>query len=329
MAAETATVPEAEYAIATHAAGLADRSARGKIDVTGPDAAEFLQGQVTNDVEALQPGAGCYVAILDPKAHLISDARVLRMSEDRFRLDTEPVALEATLKDLRTYKIGRSVEIVDRTEDGALLSLIGPRSAEVAEVALGCRSPQGEHQFTEASIDGQATLVIATAFGVDVMTAVATAGAARIRLLGAGAKEISEHAVELMRIEQGLPRYGVDMTFDNLPGEAGIVQRAVSFTKGCYVGQEPVARMFHKGHPNRHLRGVLLSEPISAGSALFANGREVGRATSTAVSPRLGPIALSILRREVAPSDELTVEGIPAKAKAIELPFEQPDAWFG
>ena len=102
-------------------------------------------------------------------------------------------------------------------------------------------------------------------------------------------------------IERGRPRYGVDMTDENLPGEAGIVDRAVSFTKGCYVGQEPVARMYHKGHPNRHLRGLLLSAPAEPRDAVWRpRARRSGASRRPAVSPALGPIALAILRREVA-----------------------------
>jgi tRNA-modifying protein YgfZ len=122
-----------------------------------------------------------------------------------------------------------------------------------------------------------------------------------------------------VRIEHGRPRYGVDMSDENLPGEAGIVERAVSFTKGCYVGQEPVARMFHKGHPNRHLRALLLTAPVEPGTAVVAAGKDVGRVTSAGLSPIHGPIALAILRREVAPGDKVTAGS--ATAKVVEPPL--------
>jgi tRNA-modifying protein YgfZ len=124
-----------------------------------------------------------------------------------------------------------------------------------------------------------------------------------------------------VRVETGRARHGLDMSEENLPAEAGIVERSVSFTKGCYVGQEPVARMHYKGHPNRHLRGLRLSETASRGVALVASGKEVGRVTSTALSPALGPIALALVRREVAPGDEVSVGEDGLTATVVELPF--------
>jgi tRNA-modifying protein YgfZ len=145
------------------------------------------------------------------------------------------------------------------------------------------------------------------------------------RLLSAltarGAVPVSFAAAEIVRIESGRPRHGVDMTADNLPGEVGLDQRAVSFTKGCYVGQEPVARMHYRGHPNRLLRGLLLSEPARPQDQVMTGDREVGKVTSACISPVLGPIALAILRREVESSDEVLVGEPGAAANVIELPF--------
>jgi folate-binding protein YgfZ len=113
------------------------------------------------------------------------------------------------------------------------------------------------------------------------------------------------------------------MTQANLPAEAGIVERAVSFTKGCYIGQEPVARMHHRGRPNRRLRGLRLSAAATPGAAVTAQGREVGRLGSSATSPRLGPIGLVILRREIEEGDEVLVGDPPVRAQVAELPFPQ------
>ena len=123
-------------------------------------------------------------------------------------------------------------------------------------------------------------------------------------------------------MERGIPRYGVDMGPDNLPGEAGIVERAVSFTKGCYVGQEPVARMYHRGRPNRHLRGLRLEGAVATGEPVFAGEREVGRLSSAVDSPRLGPIGLGIVRREIAPGDRITAGAAGVGATVVELPFD-------
>jgi folate-binding protein YgfZ len=315
MATETLPEIDAQYRELREGAGLLERAGRATLDVRGADAAEFLHGQVTNDIEALEPGQGCYAAMLNPKGRLVADMRILRLEPERFLLDTEATASEAVLRDLRMYKIGRQVEIAE-TPERAVLSLIGPRSDDVAESALGVRVPADEHSFVEARND---VVAVRTDLGID--TIADRPGEARELLLGGGAQPVSLEAAEIVRIESGRPRHGLDMTDDNLPAEAGIVERAVSFTKGCYVGQEPVARMHYKGHPNRHLRGLRLSARSEPGTALVADGKEVGRLTSTTLSPALGPIALALVRREVAPGETLAVgEGGPP-ATVVELPF--------
>jgi len=315
MATQTLPEIDAQYRELREGSGLLERTGPATLEVRGPDAAEFLQGQVTNDVEALAPGKGCYAAMLNPKGRVVADMRILRQARERFLLDTEATASEAVLSDLRIYKIGRQVEIAE-TPDRRVLSLIGPGSEEVAASALGVRTPSDEHSLVEAR-DG--LFAVRTDLGVDVIAD--RPAEARGLLIGAGAQPVSLDAAEIVRIERGRPRHGLDMTEDNLPAEAGIVERAVSFTKGCYVGQEPVARMHYKGHPNRHLRGLRLSAQAEPGTLLFTDGKEVGRVTSPTLSPALGPIALAMVRREVTPGDQLSVgEGGPAAA-VVELPF--------
>jgi folate-binding protein YgfZ len=132
---------------------------------------------------------------------------------------------------------------------------------------------------------------------------------------------VSEAAAECLRIESGRPRLGFDMDAETMPQEAGINDRAVSFTKGCYVGQETVARLHYRGRPNRHLRGLRLSEPAERRTDVLLGDKPVGRVASTCVSPRLGPIGLALLRREAAPGDTVLVAG--AEAEVVELPFTQ------
>ena len=253
---------EHQYRALRERAGVVDRSERGKIDLEGPEAIEYLQGQVTNDVESLEPGRGCYAAILNPKGRILADVRVLARSRGELALDTEAAALPEALRELRTYKIGRRVEIRDRTAEGAILSVVGPHSGAAVSQALQALGlgivpelPRKEHSFAQVELEGDVMLVIATDAGIDLMIDRARSQAVRDAVVAAGALEVTPEAAEILRIETGRPRYGVDMSSDNLPAEVGIVDRAVSFTKGCYVGQEPVARMHHKGHPNRHLRG--------------------------------------------------------------------------
>jgi folate-binding protein YgfZ len=131
---------------------------------------------------------------------------------------------------------------------------------------------------------------------------------------------VSEEAAECVRIEAGRPRLGLDMDADTMPQEAGINERAVSFSKGCYVGQETVARLHYRGKPNRHLRGLRLSEPAERGTEIAFGGKVVGRLGSTCVSPRLGPIALALVRREAEPGAAVDVGGAPAEV--VPLPFQ-------
>jgi tRNA-modifying protein YgfZ len=315
----TRALPEidAQYRELREGAGLVDRSERATLEVRGPDAAEFLQGQVTNDVVGLEVGQGGYAAMLNPKGRILADMRILRAAPERFLVDTEDSALEIVLRDLRMYKIGRQVEVAEAPER-SILSLVGPRSDELAEAALGAR-PAGEEHSLEEVRDG--LFAVRTNFGIDLIADRDEAATAGEALLARGAHPVSLDAIEIVRVESGRPRHGLDMTEDNLPAEAGIVERAVSFTKGCYVGQEPVARMHYKGHPNRHLRGLRLSEPAASGSVLLASDKAVGALTSVVLSPALGRIALALVRREVAPGDEVSVGENGPAATVVELPF--------
>ena len=298
-----------EYELLRDAVGLVDRSSRGKVTLFGGEALEFLQGQVTNDVEALSEGTGCYAALLNHKGKVRADMRVLR-GADRVWLDTEP-GLQAILEQtVRMYGIGRDVRVEDVTAERAILSLLGP----AARSTLDVEPPGVEHSFVE----GEHGLYVTTHLGVDVICAASDADGVRAAL---DVDEVSEDAAECLRIESGRPRLGLDFDTDTIPEEAGLNERAVSFTKGCYVGQETVARLHYKGKPNRHLRGLRLSEPGTRGDELRLDGRAVGAVGSVAVSPVLGPIALAIVRREAAPGDVLEVGESGATAKVVDLPL--------
>jgi len=171
-----------------------------------------------------------------------------------------------------------------------------------------------QHAFTE----GAHGLQVATDLGIDLIV---DADAADAAVEALGVPSVSEEAAECLRIERSRPRLGYDMDDSTIPQEADLNDRAVSFTKGCYVGQETVARLYYKGKPNRHLRGLKLSEPGQTGDLVTLGDREVGRLGSTAVSPIHGPIALALIRREAAPGSEVTVGAIAANAVVVELPF--------
>jgi folate-binding protein YgfZ len=317
MTLQTRIELDAQYRQLREECGLLDRSARGKLLVEGPDAAEYLQGQLTNEIEALEPGQGCYAALLDRKGHLRADMRVLRLSPERIWVDTEPGALETVRRHLQTYKIGRQVEVSDCTAERAILSLIGP--AAVARAAAP--SPALHSSQAQTAVSGVPCLVVGAEDGIDLIADAEEADRLREGLLAAGAVEVDEQAAEIVRIESGRPRFGAEMSTETMPAAAGIVEAAVSFTKGCYIGQEPVARLHHRGKPNRHLRGLRLDGGAAAGEPLRLGEKEVGRVGSFCVSPAHGPIGLAIVRREAEPGAELAVGEDGVTARVVDLPF--------
>src|SRR5215211_3335035 len=283
--------------------GLLDRSERGKLLVSGGEAAEYLQGQLTNDIEAIAPGEGSYAALLDRKGHMQGDMRVLRPGEaPDLLLDTEPEALEAVRRHLGMYKIGRDADVVDVTAERALLSLVGPRAVEI-----GGSAALPENACEAVTIAGTEVLAVGTGEGIDLIFDVGARERVSEALLAAGAAEVSPEAMEILRIEAGRPRFGAEMGTETMPAEAGIVERAVNFTKGCYIGQETVARLHYKGKPNRHLRGLRLAAPARGGDEVRLGDREVGRIGTAVISPAHGPIALAILRREAEPGSAVAV----------------------
>ncbi len=317
MSAPAAIELDAQYRQLREECGLLDRSSRGRLAVRGSEAGEYLQGQVTNEVEQLQPGEGCYATLLDRKGHIQADLRVLRTAADEYLLDTEEAGLDAARRHLQTYNIGRQAAVSDETAERALISLIGPRSPEVAGVVPGVL-----HSSEETEIAGIRCLAIATRDGIDLSFAGSEKDALIAALIGRGAGEICEGAAEIARIEAGVPRFGAEMAPGTMPAEAGIVAEAVSFTKGCYIGQETVARLHYKGRPNRHLRGLRFDSPAVAGAGLRLGEREVGSVGSAGISPALGPIGLAILRREAEPGAVLEVTG-GGNAEVVELPFAE------
>jgi folate-binding protein YgfZ len=309
------TADAAEYRAITEACGLLDRSERGKLALTGAQAKSFLQGQISNDVEALTPGAGCYAAFLTPKGKMLGDLRVLDAGEELL-LDTERVALQGLFNMIRRFSIGYAVALHKRTLERGLLSLIGP----AADSVLGARAPSAdEHAHTTVELAGIPARAIRTDVGIDLLCPAGDTERLRAVLSDRGAQPVSELVAECLRVEHGRPRYGVDLDDTVIPQEAGLNPRAVSFTKGCYVGQETVARLYYRGKPNRRLLGLRLSAPAPTGSELRLGEKVVGRLGSSVVSPDLGPIGLALVRREAAPGDTVEVAGV--NALIVDVPF--------
>jgi folate-binding protein YgfZ len=308
-----------EYEAVTHACGVIDRSERGKLALTGPEAKSFLQGQVTNDVEALTPGTGCYAAILTPKGKMLGDLRILDAGNELL-LDTERVALQELFNMVRRFSIGFDVQLHKRTREHGLLSLLGPSSAKLAGVG---ELAETEHAHVPVVIGTVAARAIRTDLGVDLLCEAANVQALRDAVHVAGAVPVTESAAEILRVERGRARYGVDLDDSVIPQEAGLNERAVSFTKGCYVGQETVARLYYRGKPNRHLRGLRLSASAQPGDELVHGERLAGRVSTVAVSPRHGPVALAFVRREVEPGATVKVGRDGIAAEVAELPFDR------
>jgi tRNA-modifying protein YgfZ len=307
---------DAQYRQLREECGVLDRSNRGKLLVTGSEAAEYLQGQLTNDIEGLAPGDGCYAALLDRKGHMQADMRVLKVSEEKIWIDTEPEALAAARRHLEMYKIGRAADVVDAGTERAIISLIGPRSAELAG-----SSPLPEYCHEEVKVDGFECPAVGTALGIDLIPPAAHRERLIAALAESGAPAVDPAAAEIVRVESGTPRFGSEMDTATMPAEAGIVSSAVNFEKGCYIGQETVARLHYKGKPNRHLRGLRLSGPADPGAALSLEGKEVGKLGGSCVSPLHGPIGLAIVRREAEPGTELFVGEDGVTAHVVDLPF--------
>ncbi|HXB63927.1 MAG TPA: folate-binding protein [Solirubrobacteraceae bacterium] len=342
----------AEYDALTQRCGLVDRSERGKLALTGSGAVEFLNGQVTNELADLRPGEGCYAAFLTHKGKMLGDLRILAVGErpdgpvSELLLDTERAALQPLFDMVRRYKVGYDVELHKRTLECGLLSLVGPDSRACTGQLVGVQKEslhthasadapppssaaaalaEAEHTHLVAEIASAPVRLIAAADGIDVLCAAAALNAVRSALLDAGAAPASEVAAEIVRVERGRPRYGVDIDDTTIPQEAGLNEHAVSFTKGCYVGQETVARLHYRGKPNRHLRGLRFAPLGEAaihpepGEELRLGERVVGRLGSVVESPRLGTIGLALVRREASPGDTLSAGA--TTAEVVELPF--------
>jgi folate-binding protein YgfZ len=333
--------------------GIVDRSERGKLALTGAGAIEFLNGQVTNELADLRAGEGRYAAFLTHKGKMLGDVRILAVGDrdapgagpgvtaapepaapSELLLDTERVALQALFDMIRRFKVGFAVELHKRTVERGLLSLTGPEADRVTGVATPAAAASGiepakgiqlssaEHASVPVSVRGIDALAIRTDVGVDLLCDSADTARLHEALLERGAHAISEATAECVRIELGRPRYGVDIDESTIPQEAGLNDRAVSFTKGCYVGQETVARLHYRGKPTRHLRGLRLSAHAATGEELRLGERSAGHVGSVAVSPSLGPIALALVRREAAPGDTVAVGDAGVSAQVVELPFE-------
>jgi tRNA-modifying protein YgfZ len=269
----SATVSARELLAAARAgSAICARDELAFVRVAGRDAARLLQNVMTSDIAALAVGDGQYGLALTPKGKPLADAWVVREGDDAFVCACEAIAQDGLAATLKRYRLASRADIAVVTGERALL--------ERPLAAAG----EGWH---------------AGPLGALLLAGGDDARAAWDAALAGGAVAIGAEIREMLRIEQGLPRFGVDFDGSNLPAEAGVVERAVSFTKGCYVGQEPIVRLAHRGHANRELRRLRLDEAPVLPATLLEGEREVGRVTSSAGLPEGGATALGYVRRAV------------------------------
>jgi folate-binding protein YgfZ len=329
----------AEHSALCASAGVLDLSFRSRICLAGADRARFLHGQVTNDVKRLRAGEGCYAAIVTAKGKMESDLNIHAL-QDELLLDFEPGLIEKISQRLEKFIVADDVQVVDVVPHYGLLSVQGPK-AEAVVRALGIFPEIPAKPFHSVKVSdgtlGEIYLmrqVRLSSDGFDVFVPTNSLGAVADKLIAA-AKEIGGRtcgwdAFEVARIEAGIPRFGVDMDESNIPLECGIEARAVSYSKGCYIGQEVINRIHSIGHVNKELRGLRLPDELKnlpvKSDKLFHDGKEVGYITSATKSFALNAdIALGYVRREVnAVGTELVLRGaaIEGAAKIVKLPFE-------
>ncbi len=327
----------AEIIAATRSgAALYDMQSRGLIEVRGEDRVRWLDGMISGDVEALaagESGAGCYATLLTNRGAIIADLHVGRIGDVLLleSLREEIPRIQATLD---RFIIADDVELEDRSDTNAVLGLEGPRAPEILEIALaGTAAVPASECWCEGEISGCRVLIGAFGFsgeaGYQVRMAPKDRAAVEAALDVAAGDDAplvrgDAETLEVMRIEAGLPVLGRELGEDVLPPEARL-ERAISTTKGCYVGQEIVARLRSRGQVNHLLVGLVLEVDAlpAEGTVLMAGGRTTGEITSRAESPDLGPIALGYVRREHA-EPGTAVDFDSGRARVVELPFVAP-----
>ena len=326
--------PLAEHAALRNSFGVLDLSFRSRVCLLGADRVRFLHGQVTNDVKKLRPGEGCYAVLVTAKGKMQSDLTIFAL-QDELLLDFEPGLTAVVTERLEKYIVADDVEVVDVAPHYGLLSVQGPKAK-----ALQCFTDIPPNRLGTAKFSDQGLGDIylmnnsrlgSTGFDLFVPSrSVATvADMLMTTSEGLGGRPCGWTACETARIEAGIPRFGADMDETNIPLECGLEARAVSYHKGCYIGQEVINRIHSIGHVNRELHGLRLADDLKTlparGDKLFHDGREVGQITSVVTSPALkANIALGYVRREwngIGTELSLRSGEHESLARLVALPF--------
>jgi folate-binding protein YgfZ len=321
------------YDAARSGAALIDRSDRGRLVVSGNDRASYLQGLLTNDIAALKPGDGCYSAYLTPQGRMITDLWVYELG-DLILLTLGADVKDAVLAKLDQFIFSEDVQLGDVTDTFASAAVVGPGAARVVSAVLPGSSIDTlaalpDHGNVLSQFGGERAIVLrvvdAGQRGYEIFVGAEHFRALASSLRDAGVVEVDPDTAEVLRLEAGVPKFHRDMDETTIPLEAGLESTAISQTKGCYVGQEVIIRVLHRGHGRvaRKLVGLMGNgEAVPpAGALVESAGREVGHVTSAVFSLALKkPIALAYIHRDfVDPGTEVVVDGAPAVVAA--LPF--------
>jgi tRNA-modifying protein YgfZ len=329
-------VSHTAYRAARTGAAFLDRSDRGRLAVSGRDRAAYLHGLLTNEIASLKAGQGCYAAYLTPQGRMIADLLVYEVG-DVILLTMAGAVTATVLAKLDQFVFSEDVHLGDVTGAFAQVAVIGPGAAVAAAAVLAGASADelsalAEHGNLRATVGGEPAIVARVADtgepGFDLFIDRAQLDAVTSMLRSAGAAAIDPATADAIRIESGVPLFHHDMDEQTIPLEAGIEGRAISLTKGCYVGQEVIIRVLHRGHGRvaRKLVGLALEGDAAPapGTAVRADNRDIGHVTSATVSPALGrPIALAYVQRDfVQPQTAVAVDGVAAAV--TPLPFVPP-----
>ncbi len=327
-----------EHAVLRETVGVLDLGCRGRLCLTGADRRRFINGQVTNNVQALRPGEGCYAALITAKGKMVSDLNIYVLA-DEILLDFEPGLTSIVTDRLEKYIIADDVQVLDVSALYGLLSVQGPKVESVLQQFDGVGDlPVNRMSFLAVRHEVLGEMYLMNrprlgTLGFDLFVPTAGLRAVADQLIAAakawGGGPCGWQALEIGRIEAGIPRFGIDMDEANLPSEAGLEDHAISSTKGCYIGQEVIARLRTYGQVARALRGLRLDDELGSlpvpGDRLVKDGKEVGFITSAIASPTFQAyIALGYVRREsnqVGTELTLHTSAGASRATIVPLPF--------
>lgn len=305
-----------EYRALLAGAGVMRRDDRGRVVLRGADRLSYLHGLLTNDIESLRPGGWCYAALLTAQGRMMTDMRVFEQ-RDQTLIDLD-VSLAPSIRDhFDRFIITEDVVVEDATATSAQVGVYGSDASRIVDEAR--KAIPGEPSFVVSSSD----------LGVEGLDVIGPAGYAEAFVEAAkrtGARPVSRDIGEITRVEAGIPRFLIDMDTSTIPLEAGIEDRAISMTKGCYVGQEVIVRVLHRGGGRvaKRLVGLRVEKAVARGNKISSGEREIGVITSAVDSPRFGPIALGYVHRDfVEIGTDLSVEAAEGEVpgRVAELPF--------